>query len=75
MLPLYVRSTLLEKNGTKIGGDGDQPVEIMNMDRRYSHYIGRSLNRFEPGKRYLITYLLTHLLTYSLTYLRTHSLT
>ena len=70
MLPLYVRSTLLEKNGTKIGGDGDQPVEIMNMDRRYSHYIGRSLNRFEPGKRYSLTHSLT--LTHSLIYSLTH---
>ena len=50
------------------------------MDRRYSHYIGRSLNRFEPGKRYWLTHsslfihLLTHWLTHSSVFihLRTH---
>lgn len=47
MLPLYVRNTLLEKNGTTPGGD--QPFEVMAADRRYSHYIGRPLNRFEPN--------------------------
>lgn len=48
MLPLYVRNTLIEKNGTTSGGD--QPQEVMALDRRYSHYMGRPLNRFEPGK-------------------------
>jgi hypothetical protein len=48
LLPLYVRNTLIEKNGTSSGGD--QPQEVMALDRRYSHFIGRPLNRFEPGK-------------------------
>jgi hypothetical protein len=48
LIPLYVRNTLLEKNGTTPGGDQCQTV--MAVDRRYSHYIGRPLNRFEPGK-------------------------
>ena len=46
MLPLYVRNTLMEKNGTTPGGD--QTYDVMSADRRYSHYIGRPLNRFEP---------------------------
>lgn len=46
MVPLYVRNTLFEKNGTTPGGD--QTQETMAKDRRYSHYIGRPLNRFEP---------------------------
>jgi hypothetical protein len=48
LLPLYVRNTQIEKNGTTPGGDQCQAV--MATDRRYSHYIGRPLNRFEPGK-------------------------
>ena len=48
LLPLYVRNTLLEPNGTTPGGD--QTQEVMALDRRYSHYVGRPLNRFEPGK-------------------------
>ena len=48
LLPLYVRNTLIEKNGTTPGGD--QTQEIMALDRRYSHYMGRPLNRFEPSK-------------------------
>jgi len=48
LLPLYVRNTVLEHNGTSAGGD--QTQEVMAMDRRYSHYLGRPLNRFEPGK-------------------------
>ena len=48
LLPLYVRNTLLEPNGTS--ASGDQTQEVMAMDRRYSHYMGRPLNRFEPGK-------------------------
>ena len=46
MLPLYVRNTLIEKNGTTPGGD--QAYDVMATDRRYSHYVGRPLNRFEP---------------------------
>jgi hypothetical protein len=46
MLPLYVRNTLIETNGTTPGGD--QSYDMMATDRRYSHYIGRALNRFEP---------------------------
>jgi hypothetical protein len=47
LLPLYVRNTLIEKNGTTPGGD--QVQEVMALDRRYSHYMGRPLNRFEPS--------------------------
>lgn len=49
MLPLYVRSTLVEKNGTSV--DGDQTLEVMAKDRRYMHHIGRVLNRFEPDHK------------------------
>lgn len=49
LLPLYVRNTLIEPNGTSTGGD--QTQEVMALDRRYSHYVGRPLNRFEPGKQ------------------------
>lgn len=45
LLPLYVRNTLGEANGTTPGGD--QTHEMMSTDRRYSHYLGRVLNRFE----------------------------
>lgn len=45
MLPLFVRNTLIESNGTTPGGD--QTHDIMALDTRYSHYIGRPLNRFE----------------------------
>ena len=48
LLPLYVRNTLLEVNGTS--ANGDQSNEVMSKDRRYSHYHGRPLVRFEPGK-------------------------
>jgi hypothetical protein len=48
LLPLYVRNTLIEKNGSTPGGD--QTQDIMALDRRYSHYMGRPLNRFEPSK-------------------------
>lgn len=48
LLPLYVRNTLREKNGTTPGGDQD--MHVMAKDKRYSHYIGRPLNRFEPDK-------------------------
>jgi len=48
MVPLYVRNTLIEKNGTTPGGD--QAYDVMSTDRRYSHYVGRALNRFEPDE-------------------------
>ena len=47
MIPLYVRNTLMEKNGTTPGGD-QAYMEAMSADRRYTHYMGRPLNRFEP---------------------------
>ena len=39
MRPLFVRNSLIEKNGTTPGGDQNLPV--MALDRRYSHYMGR----------------------------------
>jgi hypothetical protein len=45
MLPLYVRNTLQESNGTSPGGD--QSHEVMSLDTRYSHDLGRAINRFE----------------------------
>lgn len=48
LLPLYVRNTLIELNGTS--ANGDQSQEVLSQDRRYSHYHGRPLVRFEPGK-------------------------
>ena len=54
MIPLYVRNTLLEKNGTTPGGD--QTYDTMSTDRRYTHYMGRPLNRFEPdGDKHMLT--------------------
>jgi hypothetical protein len=47
MIPLYVRNTLMEKNGTTPGGD-QAYMDAMSADRRYTHYLGRPLNRFEP---------------------------
>ncbi len=47
LLPLYVRNTLIEVNGTT--ANGDQTQEVLSRDRRYSHYHGRPLVRFEPG--------------------------
>lgn len=49
MVPLYARNTLIEKNGTSAGGD--QNYDVMATDRRYSHYVGRPLNRFEPAEQ------------------------
>ncbi len=46
MLPLYQRNTLMEMNGVSSGGD--QNYLVMAADRRYSHYVGRALNRFDP---------------------------
>jgi hypothetical protein len=48
LLPLYVRNTLIEVNGTS--ANGDQSQDVLSQDRRYSHYHGRPLVRFEPGK-------------------------
>jgi hypothetical protein len=48
MLPLYVRNTLREANGTTAAGD--QTQDVMDKDKRYTHYMGRPLNRFEPGR-------------------------
>lgn len=48
MVPLYARNTLIEANGTSPGGD--QNYLVMAKDRRYSHYVGRPLNRFEPDE-------------------------
>ena len=31
---------------------GDQNYEAMAKDRRYTHYLGRPLNRFEPDKQH-----------------------
>ena len=45
LLPLYVRNTLMEKNGTS--ANGDQAQEVMAMDRRYFHTLGRPLNRLQ----------------------------
>ncbi len=49
MLPLYVRNTLVEVNGTS--ANGDQTQEVLARDRRYSHYHGRPLVRFEEGSQ------------------------
>eukprot|EP01040_Poterioochromonas_malhamensis_P004710 gene4710-5046_t len=46
VVPLYVRNTLLEKEGTSISGDPTQ--DELAMDRRYAHYVGRPLVRFNP---------------------------
>jgi hypothetical protein len=46
-LPLYVRSTLEEKEGTSLYGDPSQ--EELAEDRRYSHHLGRPLVRFNPN--------------------------
>eukprot|EP01038_Epipyxis_sp_PR26KG_P004935 gene4935-6903_t len=46
LLPLYIRNTLIETNGTS--ANGDQNYDVMSTDRRYNHYVGRVLNRFEP---------------------------
>ena len=49
LLPLYVRNTLIEVNGTS--ANGDQTQEVLSKDRRYSHYHGRPLVRFEVGSK------------------------
>jgi hypothetical protein len=45
-VPLYVRSTLFETNGTTPGGD--QTYARMSHDRRYSHQLGRTMASLEP---------------------------
>ena len=50
LLPLYVRNTLCEINGTTPGGD--QTQANMAKDARYTHAFGRPLNRFEPPDEY-----------------------
>eukprot|EP00604_Paraphysomonas_vestita_P000896 CAMPEP_0174820074 /NCGR_PEP_ID=MMETSP1107-20130205/3645_1 /TAXON_ID=36770 /ORGANISM="Paraphysomonas vestita, Strain GFlagA" /LENGTH=144 /DNA_ID=CAMNT_0016034679 /DNA_START=314 /DNA_END=745 /DNA_ORIENTATION=- len=45
-VPLYVRSTLFEVNGTTPGGD--QTYAKMSHDRRYSHQLGRTMASLEP---------------------------
>ena len=45
LLPLYVRNTLIEKNGTSV--DGDQTQEVLQKDRRYNHTYGRAVAVFE----------------------------
>lgn len=46
-VPLYVRNTLEEKEGTSLHGDPTK--EELAQDRRYSHYLGRPLVRFNPS--------------------------
>ena len=45
-VPLYVRTTLVEKNGTS--AVGDQMYSTMAVDRRYSHILGRAMAALEP---------------------------
>lgn len=47
MVPLYVRNSLEEKEGTS--KHGDPCKEELAQDRRYSHYLGRPLVRFNPS--------------------------
>eukprot|EP00981_Chlorochromonas_danica_P013136 scaffold5903_cov165-Ochromonas_danica.AAC.11 len=44
VVPLYVRTTLEEEEGTSLLGDPCK--EELAQDRRYSHYLGRPLVRF-----------------------------
>ncbi|RYH15595.1 hypothetical protein EON65_31540 [archaeon] len=46
-VPLYVRNTLEEKEGTSL--QGDPTKEELAQDRRYSHYLGRPIVRFNPS--------------------------
>lgn len=43
-VPLYVRTTLVETEGTSKNGDPTQ--DELALDRRYSHYLGRPMIRF-----------------------------
>jgi hypothetical protein len=45
-VPLYVRTTLMESNGTSPGGD--QTYDTMAKDRRYSNLLGRAMASLEP---------------------------
>ena len=45
-VPLYVRTTLFETNGTNPGGD--QTYATMAKDRRYSAQLGRAMASLEP---------------------------
>jgi hypothetical protein len=47
-VPMYVRNTLFEKNGTSEGGD--QTYENMGKDSRYSGQLGRTMQALEPSK-------------------------
>jgi hypothetical protein len=48
-VPLYVRSTLFETNGTSPGGD--QTYASMAKDRTYSYQLGRSMAALAPLKQ------------------------
>jgi hypothetical protein len=48
LLPLYVRNTLIEHNGTS--EEGDQTQDVLQKDRRYNHTWGRSVAVFENTK-------------------------
>jgi hypothetical protein len=47
-VPMYVRNTLFENNGTSDGGD--QTYENMGKDSRYSGQLGRTMQALEPSK-------------------------
>lgn len=47
-VPMYVRNTLFETNGTTEGGD--QTLENMSKDSRYSAQMGRTMQSLEPSK-------------------------
>ena len=47
-VPMYVRNTLFETNGTSDGGD--QTFENMSKDSRYSAQVGRTMQTLEPSK-------------------------
>jgi hypothetical protein len=47
-VPLYVRNSLFEKEGTSLNGDPTQ--DELAADRRYSHYLGRPFVRFNKPK-------------------------
>lgn len=47
-VPMYVRNTLFEVNGTSDGGD--QTFENMGKDSRYSGQMGRTMQSLEPSK-------------------------
>jgi hypothetical protein len=47
-VPMYVRNTLFESNGTSEGGD--QTYANMGKDSRYSGQLGRTMQALEPSK-------------------------